>query len=231
MKEAFNQSEKLKICIDHHQSPENFVDHQFIDTDFSATGHILYELIKQTVLVQFNKEIANPIYAAIMTDTGSFRFERTTSDLHRVIAELLDYGVNPGEVYDKVYDNCKFSKFKLLGRTLDTIQMIGDDRIGYMTITQKDFKELGALESDTDSFVNYTLSIEKVVLGLLFIELRNGFKVSFRSKGIIPVNKLAEQFGGGGHTNAAGARFHNDNMSEKIPEILKSSEKFLKNYT
>jgi len=99
-----------------------------------------------------------------------------------------------------------------------------------MTITQKTFKELNALESDTDSFVNYPLSIEKVVMSMLFIELKNGFKVSFRSKGKIPVNKFAEQYGGGGHLNAAGARFHNVNMVEKIPEILKASENFLLNY-
>jgi len=230
MQQAFDNSSQLKICIDHHQSPEDFVDHQFIDTEYSATGHILFDLIKQTGIVLLNKSIAYPIYAAIMTDTGSFRFERTTSNLHRIIAELLDLGVDPGEVYDKIYDECKFSKFKLLGKTLDTIELITDGRIGYMTITQKTFKELNALESDTDSFVNYPLSIEKVVMSMLFIELKHGFKVSFRSKGKIPVNKFAEQFGGGGHLNAAGARFHNVNMVEKIPEILKASENFLRNY-
>jgi len=124
MQQAFDNSSQLKICIDHHQSPEDFVDHQFIDTEYSATGHILFDLIKQTGIVLLNKSIAYPIYAAIMTDTGSFRFERTTSNLHRIIAELLDLGVDPGEVYDKIYDECKFSKFKLLGRTLDTIELI-----------------------------------------------------------------------------------------------------------
>jgi len=228
--QAFDNSSQLKICIDHHQSPEDFVDHQFIDTEYSATGHILFDLIKQTGIVTLNKSIAYPVYAAIMTDTGSFRFERTTSNLHRIAAELLDLGVDPGEVYDKIFDECKFSKFKLLGRTLDAIKLIADDRIGYMTITQKTFNELNALESDTDSFVNYTLSIENVVMGMLFIELKNGFKASFRSKGKIPVNKFAEQFGGGGHLNAAGARFHNSNMMDNLPEILTASEIFLRNY-
>lgn len=230
MQQAFDNSSQLKICIDHHQSPEDFVDHQFIDTEYSATGHILYDLIKETGIVSLNKNIAYPIYAAIMTDTGSFRFERTTSTIHRIAADLLDLGVDPGEVYNKIYDECKFSKIKLLGRTLDTFKLIADGRIGYMTINQKTFNELNALESDTDSFVNYTLSIENVVMGMLFIELKNEFKVSFRSKGNIQVNKFAEQFGGGGHSNAAGARFHNLSMTEKIPEILKESEKFLRNY-
>jgi phosphoesterase RecJ-like protein len=98
-----------------------------------------------------------------------------------------------------------------------------------MTITQKDFEELGAIESDTENFVNYNLSIENVVLGILFIELKNGFKVSFRSKGSIPVNKLANDFGGGGHTNAAGARFFTNNMQEMIPVIISKAEFYLKN--
>ena len=217
MEKAFRKSTKLKICIDHHQDPEEFVDHQFIDTDYCATGQIIYDFIKQTKIVAIDFEIAEPLYAAIMTDTGSFRFDRTTADVHIAIAELLQYGVNPEEVYDKLYDQSKFSKVKLLGRALNSINLLADKKTGYMTITQKDFEELGVIESDTENFVNYNLSIENVVLGILFIELKNGFKVSFRSKGTILVNRLANEFGGGGHTNAAGARFFTNNMQEMIP--------------
>ena len=97
MQKAFSESKKLKICIDHHQDPEDFVDLQFIDTDYAATGHIIYDFIKRTKIITINKEIAAPLYAAIMTDTGSFRFERTTADLHRLVAELLDTGIDPTE--------------------------------------------------------------------------------------------------------------------------------------
>jgi phosphoesterase RecJ-like protein len=229
MEKAIRKSNKLKICIDHHQDPEEFVDHQFIDTDYSATGHIIYDFIKQTKIVELDFEIAEPLYAAIMTDTGSFRFDRTTSQVHLIIAELLKHGVNPEEVYDKLYDQSKFSKVKLLGRALNSINLLADNKIGYMTITQKDFEELGAKESDTENFVNYNLSVENVVLGILFIELKNGFKVSFRSKGNIPVNKLANEFGGGGHTNASGARFFTNNMQEMIPVVLSKAEHYLNN--
>ena len=99
-----------------------------------------------------------------------------------------------------------------------------------MYITQATFNELNAFESDTDNFVNYNLSIENVVLGLLFIELKEGFKVSFRSKGNLPVNKLAAQFGGGGHTNAAGARFQNANMMSELENILNKTQEFFKNH-
>lgn len=216
MKKYFEQSKSIKICIDHHQDPEKFVDYEFIDTDYSATGEIIFNLITETKIVPLTKQIAEPIYAAIMTDTGSFRFERTTAKLHRKVATLLDAGVNPTEIYDKIYDQSRFSKIRLLGRALESIQLIADGKIAYMKITQNDFEEFGAIESDTENFVNYNLSIENVVLGLLFIELKNGFKVSFRSKGNIPVNKLASEFGGGGHTNAAGARFFDHKMTDEI---------------
>ncbi len=229
MQDAFLSSGKIKICIDHHQDAEDFVDHKFIFDDYAATGHILYDFIIETKILKPDYDIAYPIYAAVMTDTGSFRFERTTPELHRVVAELLETGVDPSEVYDKIYDQSKPSKIKLLGKTLNTLQLISDNKIGYMYIMQDAFKELGAFESDTDGFVNYPLSIENVVLSLLFIELNDGFKVSFRSKGNLPVNKLAGQFGGGGHINAAGARLRNKNLNEEMPKILKTAEEFLKN--
>jgi phosphoesterase RecJ-like protein len=231
MQKAFSDSKQLKICIDHHQDPEDFVNYQFIDSNYSATGHILYDFIKSTDIVKVNKEIAAPIYAAIMTDTGSFRFERTTASLHRIIADLLDAGVDPTEIYNQLYDESKLSKIKLLGKCLSSIQLIAKKQIGYMIITQKDFSELGALESDTENFVNFILSIEGVKQGMLFIELKNGFKVSFRSKGKLPVDKLAGIFGGGGHTNASGARFRDSQMTDMIPKILSEAEKFINKNT
>jgi phosphoesterase RecJ-like protein len=231
MKQAFEESHQLKICIDHHQDPEeNFVNHFFCDSNYAATAQILYDFVTKTKIVSMNKEIAYPIYAGIMTDTGSFRFERTDSNLHRIVADLLEYRVDPTEVYDKLYDESKFSKLKLLGRCLDSLQIIDNGKIGYMVITQKDFQELEAIESDTENFVNYGLSIEGVKLSLLFIELKNGFKVSFRSKGKLPVNKLAAEFDGGGHINAAGARFRDVNMEKMMPQILEAAKKYSSKY-
>jgi phosphoesterase RecJ-like protein len=229
MEKLFRDSKKLKIGIDHHQDGEDFVDYSFIDPDSCATGQILYDFIHETEIVKVDYELAMPIYAAIMTDTGSFRFERTTADVHRIIAELLNAGVNPEEVYDKIYDQSKFSKVRLLGKALESIKLKVDGKLGYMILTQKDFKECNAVESDTENFVNYNLSIENVVVGILFIELKNGYKVSFRSKGNIQVNKLAAEFGGGGHINAAGARFFDTDMQKMIPVILSKAEKYLNN--
>ena len=225
MKQALTQSKALKICIDHHLDPENFADHFFIDTDYSACGEIIFDFIKKTYIVNMTYELAYPLYAAIMTDTGSFRFERTTQGLHIIAAEMLKLGVIPGEVFDKIYDQSKFSKFKLLGRSLNSLKLSGN--VSYMILTQKDFIETGAEESDTDGFVNFALSVENVKLGILFVELEEGFKVSFRSKGNISVNQLAREYGGGGHTNAAGARFFKDNLYEMMPEILNKAAEYV----
>jgi phosphoesterase RecJ-like protein len=227
MRDDFLNSKKLKITIDHHQDVEDFVHHSFVDSEYSATGHIIYDFIKKTSITELTYPIAYPLYAAIMTDTGSFRFERTTPEIHYIAAELISKGVNPTEVYDRIYDQSRFSKIKLLGKALETLQLFGkNQQISYMIIKQNDFEALKAYEQDTDTFVNFNLSIEGVTIGLLFIELKEGFKVSLRSKGNIPINKLAAEFGGGGHINAAGIRIHDGKMEDYIRIILNKSEEY-----
>ena len=228
MQTKFKESKKLKICLDHHQDPEDFADHHFIDTNYSATGQIIYDFIKRTNIVNLSYNIAYPIYAAIMTDTGSFRFERTTPEIHLIAADLLERGVIPGEVYDRIFDQSKFSKIKLLGAALESMKLYGNGKkIGYMILRRESIKNLDAVESDTDGFVNFSLSVEGVLVGLLFIELKEGFKVSFRSKGTIPVNKLAAEFGGGGHINAAGARIFDGKLDDYLNKILDRTEFYI----
>lgn len=229
MQPVFDLSNRIKVCIDHHQDAGNFVDFLFVDDSYCATGEIIYDFIKQTGIVTLDKNIAEAVYAAIMTDTGSFRFERTSSNIHIIAAELLSFGVNPGAVYDKIYEQGKFSRIKLLGSALASMKLYGDNNaICYMIITQNIFKETEAEESDTDGFVNYALSVEGVKIGMMFTELNEGFKVSFRSKGSIPVNKLAAEFGGGGHVNASGARFPEKKINDMLPVILSEAKKYLK---
>lgn len=228
MQSFFNGSAKYKICIDHHQDPEAFVDSFFTGIEYAATGHILYNFIDQTKIVKLNRNIAIALYAAIMTDTGSFRYDRTTPEIHHLTAKLLENGADPTDIANKIYDESKFGKIKLLGMALSTISLYGNEnKIAYMVITKEVIDQTGALENDTDGFVNMCLSIENVVMGLLFLELNDGFKVSFRSKGDIPVHKLAGEFGGGGHLNASGARIRDKKMSDMLPVILESAEKHL----
>jgi phosphoesterase RecJ-like protein len=223
----FRESKRLKICLDHHQNPEKFVDHCFNDSSYAATAHIIFDFIKQTDIVKLSKDIAVPIYAGIMTDLGSFRFERTTPEIHRITAELLEAGVNPVEVYDNIYDQSNFSKIKLLGESLSSIQLNANKEIAYMVVTREAINRTQAEEAEVDGLVNYCLSIKGVQIALLFFELKDGIKISFRSKGEIPVHKLAQKFGGGGHLNASGTRLFNVKLDETINNVLKAAEDFL----
>lgn len=228
MEQGIRSSSKLKVCIDHHQGPENGFDLIVGGADYSATGEILFDFIKTTGIVQLDYDIAYQIYTAIMTDTGSFRFERTSSKIHRIIAELLEYGLNPTEIYNQVYDQFHFSRVKLLGEALNSIQLDSTKKIALMILTNEDQQKHNAVEADVDGFVNYCLTIQGVQIGILIYELKDGVKVSFRSKGNIPVNKLATEFGGGGHSNAAGARFFNIRIDDIKNKILETAQKYIK---
>lgn len=230
METAFRNSKKLKICIDHHEDAENFVDHLFIDTSYSATGQILYDFISSTGIAPITLPIANNLYAAIMTDTGSFRFDRTTPVVHRIAAHLLETGVNPQYIYNKIYDESKPGKVKLLGTSINSLELFGDEnRLAVMTIMQSDLDSSGALETDTDGFVNLCMSIENVKMGMLFLELKDGFKVSLRSKGELSVHQFASEFGGGGHRNASGIRFRNNTLEEMRIFLIEKAIKYLNN--
>lgn len=227
MERSFRGFTGVKICIDHHQDPENFTDYIFGGTDYCATGEIIYDFIEHSKIIDMNARIADLIYAAIMTDTGSFRFERTSPKIHLIAANLLKHGVNPTLMYDKIYDQFKIGRIKLLGNTLKSIRLDDTGEIAYMEITKNDLQQNGATEADIDGFVNYCLSIQNVKIGILFYELNDGIKISFRSKGETPVNKLAYEFNGGGHTNASGTRLFNTTIQEIREKVITSAKKYL----
>lgn len=227
MVESFTKSDKYKICIDHHEKPENFVDKLFVDTSYAATGEILFDFLKETKIVAPDKSIADPLYAAIMTDTGSFRFAKTSPRVHRITAELLELGVRTEEIFQKIYEQSRPAKLKLLGKALTSLKVDSSGKISYMVITRNDINETGADDTDVEGFVNYTLSIADAKIGLLFFELDSGLKISFRSRGTIPVNKLAEEFAGGGHLNASGARLFNVSLQEYVEKVTKAAYKYL----
>ncbi|PKL82575.1 MAG: bifunctional oligoribonuclease/PAP phosphatase NrnA [Ignavibacteriae bacterium HGW-Ignavibacteriae-3] len=227
MENAFRSFKGLKVCIDHHQDTENVFDYVFGGTQYSATAEIIYDFIEETKIVELDHSIALQLYAGIMTDTGSFRFDRTSPRIHHIMAELLGKGVSPTDVYDKIYDQFKFGRVKLLGEALSTIQLDDSGNIAYMIVTKKDLDNTGASEADVDGFVNYCLTIRGVKIGILFYELKDGIKISFRSKGEIQVNKLAKEFKGGGHTNASGIRLFNTTIDDVKDQIISAAKRYL----
>ncbi len=220
-------SKSIKICLDHHQNAEDFVDYMFSDVSYSATCHVIADFIEKTRITEITHEIAVPVYAGIMTDLGSFRFEKTTAEVHRLIAKLLDAGANPVEIYNEIYDQNNYSKLKLLGESLSNIQFNKNYEIAFMVIHRDTIQRFGADESEVDGFVNYCLSIKGVKIGLLFFELHDGVKISFRSKNNIKVNLLAEEFGGGGHQSAAGTRLFNTKLDDIINKVISAAEEYL----
>lgn len=231
MTQKLRSSSKIKVVIDHHQDADNFADLMITDTNANATGEILYNFILQSKLTQIDYEIALPIYAAIVTDTGSFRYERMNPNLHLIASELLKAGIVPHEVADKIYDQSRLSKIKLLGYALSTMVLSESGNIAYMLITTEALENSGAFESEVDGFVNYCLAIKGVKVGILFFELKDGIKVSFRSKGMIPMNKLAAEFEGGGHTNAAATRLFNVKMEDYLKKIINKAEECISEYS
>lgn len=227
MEKAFRDFKGVKVCIDHHQDTENVFDYLFGGIEYSATSEIIYDFIEDTKIVELDNAIALQLYAGIMTDTGSFRFDRTSPRIHRIMSELLEKGVNPTEVYDKIYDQFKFGRVKLLGYALSTMQLDSTRQIAYMIVKRELLEQTGATEADIDGFVNYCLTIQGVRIGILFYELNDGIKISFRSKGDISVSKLAKEFEGGGHTNASGIRLFDTTIDEVKNKIILAAQRYL----
>ena len=227
MEKGFSQFKGMRVCIDHHQNNENIFDYIFGGAEYSATCEILYDFMKETKISELDYKIAYQLYAGIMTDTGSFRFERTSPRIHNIAADLLETGINPTDIYDKIYNQFKFGRVKLLGEALSNIKLDTTGKIAYMMVKRDSLLSNNSNEADVDSFVNYCLTIQGVLIGILFYELKDGIKISFRSKGDIPVNKLAGEFNGGGHINASGARLDNTSIDELIDKILTSAKKYI----
>lgn len=219
-------SRATKVVIDHHLEAQPFADLYLIDTDATSTGEIIFRLLTDISTQPLTGVMATALYAAIMTDTGSFRFPRTDADIHQIAATLLQYGVDPSAVYSNIYDTWTPGRMRLLGEMLDSMKTGYGGRLAYVVCTKKMFAATGTTEVETDNFTNYPMSVAGVRIGILVNELDDGVKVSFRSRGSIPVNELAKRFGGNGHLNAAGARIHGVTLAEILPRIVGEAEEF-----
>jgi phosphoesterase RecJ-like protein len=220
------QSPAPKLIIDHHLDPHPFGDHYIIDEDATSTGELVYKLLR-ALDIPLTHDIATALYTAIMTDTGSFRFPRTDPEIHYITGDLLGLGVDPTKCFVNVYEQWTPNRMRLLGEVLDSMRTAYDGKVAYVVCTQNIFQETATTEVETDNFTTYPMSIQGVVVGILFNELPNGVKISFRSKGAIPINQLAAEFGGGGHLNAAGARIFNRPLQEVVNEVVEKTGKYL----
>ena len=219
-------SRATKICIDHHLDPSPFATHHLLDEDATSTGEIIYRLLLKLNGSIFAPAVAEALYCAIMTDTGSFRYPRVDPEIFRMCAHLIECGADPVKVYANVFERWSGGRIRLLGEMLAGLKTEYSGRLAHVTITRDMLARTGTSEEDTDNFTTYPMSVEGVVVGILFLELGKGCKISFRSKGDIPINELAKEFGGNGHKNAAGARFDDETLSSVKEKVLKSARRF-----
>ena len=210
--EEANKIGRIKriIAIDHHISRGGFCDIIFIDHQASSTGELLYRLAEQMAL-DLTEEMATNLYAAIMTDTGGFRYGSTSHTTLTAAGNLLEKGADPQWIAENIYESKPLAKIKLLMKVLETMTFDCDGKIGSMVVLRKTIESAGALQEHTEGFVDIPRSIEGVEVSILYNELSsNYFKISFRSKGKINVERIARAFGGGGHTNASGCEIEGD---------------------
>jgi phosphoesterase RecJ-like protein len=197
-------SSAVKICIDHHKSNDGFADLNVIDTGVSATGELIYDFLMATK-GWLDLDLAIPLYVAIMTDTGMFRFSNTNARTHEITAHLLDIGVDPRKIHEQIYENNSVSQVRLLSRILDTLQITPDGRIAWVKVRRRIFEETAGQPEDLEGMIDHLRMIGGVEVCLLFLEREaGGTKVSLRSKNELDVNQYASRFGGGGHHHAAG---------------------------
>ncbi|HRS01608.1 MAG TPA: bifunctional oligoribonuclease/PAP phosphatase NrnA [Bacteroidota bacterium] len=228
--EHIQESNATKIIIDHHPGMNINSIHSLVDSNASSTGEIIWRILSQVPDFKVTKPIAEALYVAIATDTGNFRFPKTTSQLHRIIAELIDAGADPSYLYENVYNQKSINQMRLLGRALSNLKLLFQDRVCLMSISEKDFRETQTSYQDTEFFVEQTLSIEKVKIGILLSEIYQcgEYKISLRSKDDFDVQKVAFSLGGGGHFNAAGITLKAQSLDDAIDTLLRNLQKIIK---
>ncbi|WP_346882690.1 bifunctional oligoribonuclease/PAP phosphatase NrnA [uncultured Algibacter sp.] len=235
MEMVLSKSNAIKIMIDHHQSPDDYATYMFSDVTMSSTCEMVYHFIdKLGDTNHIDSDIATCLYVGIMTDTGSFRYPSTTSDTHKIISKLIKKGAQNSNIHNNVYDTNSYERLQLLGCALTNLKVIPEFRAAYITLSQEELYQYNYKKGDTEGVVNYGLSLEGVILAVIFIEDKQEgiIKISLRSKGDFSVNEMSRaHFEGGGHTNAAGGKSHLSlaNTVEKFISILPSYKKALNN--
>ncbi len=191
------------VNIDHHDGNTRFGDFNLVER-CAATGELVYVLAKD-MGIPVSREMGMCIYTAILADTGGFRYRNTTRRSLLIAAEIVDLGVNPGEIAEKVFESYPMERFQVLGEALRNLQVSCGGKVADFFVSRNMLSGNGVSPSIVEGFVNYPREIEGVQVSVFFRERGdNQYRVSLRSKGKADVSLVAQVFGGGGHRNAAG---------------------------
>ncbi len=215
-----------RAVVDHHRTQDDLGGLQLVDTNAEATGRLAYEII-QALGAPISKDAANQMFMALATDTGWFRHPNTTPATFALASLLTEAGAQPTILYEHLYEAAPLARFRLTGVALERLQVRAGGLVAFTEIYLSDYPATGAVPGDTEDLINYPRSVEGVEVGLVFIEQPGGgTKISFRARSRVDVSKVAEQFGGGGHRLASGART-NKPLPETRDLVLAAIEKAL----
>ena len=232
MGDYIQHSDAKIVMIDHHQDPQDFDHERFVEIGASSTCELIYKYAHKHLDASYmNKDMGECIYTGLITDTGSFRFGSTTSSTIRTAADLMDIGVVPATIYNRLFDQNRLDRLQLLGYFLaNKIELIEDGKVALAHFTSEELSRYNVITGDTEGFVNYGLSIKGGQLSALIIDRDYLVKMSFRSTDVFPCNEFsAEFFNGGGHKNAAGGASEDslENTLTKFKESIKSYRAYL----
>ncbi|MDU0372584.1 bifunctional oligoribonuclease/PAP phosphatase NrnA [Hymenobacter endophyticus] len=211
-----------KVLIDHHQEPEDFAQLDYSNPKAAATAELVFEVIRdlgdQDLI---DTGIGECLYAGIMTDTGSFRHPSTSRNVHLIIAELLNAGINLSDVHRRIYDSHSEERLRFLGFVLkDKLTVLREYNTAYIAITADELRQYNSKTGDTEGLVNFALSIEGIVFAAILIDRGQAVKISFRSVGDFSVSEFSRRnFNGGGHHNASGGISY-DSLDSTVERFL-----------
>ncbi|WP_298715050.1 DHH family phosphoesterase, partial [Chitinophaga sp.] len=224
MEPHLEKLQSVKVLIDHHLEPQPVFDFGVSDTTAASTAQLVYEIIYRLGDEHYiDNDIAQCIYAGTMTDTGSFRFASTSARVHRMVADLLERGLEHEYIHQAIYDNFLENRLRFIGHSLlNRMEVFYETNTAIMAIPYSDLKRFDLQTGDTEGLVNFLLSIQGIKLAALIIDRNSEVKLSFRSKGNFDVNTFARKyFEGGGHFNASGGR-SSDSLDRTVQRFIRA---------
>ncbi|MGL4451612.1 MAG: DHH family phosphoesterase [Sarcina sp.] len=214
------------LNIDHHLSNDMYGFINYVDTTASSTSEIIYELLTE-MGVKIDENISKTLYTGIVTDTGSFRFSNATEKTHKIAGALVGKDIKHDAIHRDLFDNKSFGKLKLIGKVLDDMELVCSGKLVVMKITKDMLSLIDTDKEDTGDLVSFGNKVSGAQGCVLLKEADDAVKISFRSKDELDVRKIAEMFGGGGHTKAAGAKISGVTIEEAKKMVIEKLEKEL----
>jgi phosphoesterase RecJ-like protein len=229
MEKFIKEHAKAEILfVDHHPASEELKKEHCIETSAAATGQVVGYII-ESMGIEFTKELALPIYTAILIDTSSFRYPTVSGDTHRLIGKLVDTGVAPPDAYNGIYGTKELNHMHLLGTILSSANMNKSNDIAWISLRKEDLEKYGTDIEDTHAFINHLLVLHEIKVACMFRDDGHEVKISFRSSGEIDVGAMARKLGGGGHSHSAATIIPSEGrkFDDVIQETVKKMESII----